>query len=165
MKCEGSGPGQSNLYESGWIASSWLTCWNCRTKCCFLAVCLQGASWKSLYLKFLKTGWGRGGAIEHATRVSEGGRKGLMGWRPIQGWVRAAAPSCSPWLGRGGCMCWFPGGRVWLHSLQRPHTDPSSALSTPGLLGCVPPSLCCIPQVSRTPHTPGTSHATRPPGF
>lgn len=133
---------------------------------------LNVASWlfasrEPLERAFIWSSWklGRGGAIEDATRVSEGGRKGLMGWRPIQGWVHAAAPSCSPWLGRGGCMCWFPCGRVWLHSLQRPHTDPSSALSTPGLLGCVPPSLCCIPQVSRTPHTPGTSHATRPPGF
>ena len=97
-------------------------------KCDFLAVGLKGASWKSLYLMFLKTGRLGAGSGNRASSRSQWGWEGRPGGvAPCTGWV---GPSCSPRLqppAWAGMLADSRGG-VWLHSLQGPHADPSSVL-------------------------------------
>lgn len=85
----------------------------CRTKCCFLAICLKGTSWKSPYLVVLKTGQnkktaGRAWVRRVCSRSPWGGGKGCEGRCPVQGRIHAAAPTCNPLTGsvivRSGCV-------------------------------------------------------------
>lgn len=107
--------------------------------------------WCSWKLERTKRQRGRERTIECALGVKENGRKDPIGRCPVRGQIHTAAPTCTPLTGflmvRSGCIsCRVPTQTP----PQRPH---------PGLL-----CLHCTPAVKESPHTPGSSHAARPPG-